>query len=115
MDRERALTLTDHNPELLAMLAQAFLSQCDGLLAGIDRAVQARDAAALKQHAHKFKGSISVFATTSAHLSALALDQFSEPPDWAELERHWRDLAAEMTRLRPELAALAPAPVLSTP
>jgi PAS domain S-box-containing protein len=114
MDRAQALLLTDNNPELLGMLAQAFLTQSVGLMASINEALQARDARALKQHAHKLKGSVSVFAASDVQASVLALNKFPEPPDWAMLDRQGRELEREIARLRPELAALTPGLVTSS-
>jgi len=110
MDRERALQLTDNNPALLGMLAQAFLAQCDGLMASIQQALQARNASALKAHAHKLKGSISVFAAAQAFAPVLALNKFPETPDWPQLDLQGQQLALEIARLKPELLALNSAP-----
>ena len=106
MDRQRSLQLTDNNPALLGMLAQAFLLQCDGMMENIRQALQSRDETALKSHAHKLKGSISVFAADSAQAVVLALNKFPSPPDWAELDQIGRKLETEIARLRPELVAL---------
>jgi len=106
MDHARALQLTDNNPELLGLLANAFLEQCDGLLTGIRQALAKRDAQALQEFAHKLKGSISVFAATSVQVPVLALNKFPVPPDWTQLNRHGRDLEREIGRLRPELEEL---------
>jgi PAS domain S-box-containing protein len=107
MNRDRALQLTDHNPVLLGMLANAFLAQCDGLMASIRQAFKSRDEAALKAHAHKLKGSISIFAAESAHTVVLALNIFPSPADWTKLDELGRQLEIEIARLRPELAALS--------
>ena len=109
MDRTRALSLTDQNPMLLGMLAQAFLGQCDGILASIKEAFHARDAKTLKSHAHKLKGSISVFAADRASSVVLALNKFPEPADWNHLDQLHQELIREMARLKPEIAALTPA------
>jgi len=106
MNRERALQLTDNNPVLLAMLAQAFLAQSDGLMESIRQALKSRDESALKSHAHKLKGSISVFAADAAHTIVLALNVFPSPPDWDKLDRLGQELEAEFIRLKPELTAL---------
>ncbi len=115
MNRERALQLTDNNPMLLGILAQTFLAQCDGLMTSIHQALQAHDEAALRAHAHKLKGSLSVFAADQAFAPVLALNKFPGPPDWAELDRLGQVLEKELTRLRPELAALTATAVASAP
>jgi CheY-like chemotaxis protein len=106
MDPAQALQLADNNPGLLRMLARAFLSQQESVLLEIRRAIARRDSPALRDQAHKLKGSVALFAAEGVWAAALALENHVAPPDWPALEHMGGRLEAEMKRLLPEISAL---------
>jgi PAS domain S-box-containing protein len=106
MDHARALMLADNNPGLLGMLAGAFLAQYKSVLGEIHQAIKERDSAGLREHAHKLKGSVAMFAPREVHASALALEKHATPADWPALERLGQQLDDELNRLLPEISAL---------
>jgi len=110
MNLARAMLLADNNPGLLAMLAGAFLAQSESVLAAIHHAIKARDSSALRDHAHKLKGSVAIFAAEGVQAAALALEKHPAPPDWPALELLGARLETEMARLQPEIAELQLAP-----
>jgi len=106
----RAMSLADNNPGLLAMLAGAFLAQSESVLTAIRLSIKARDSAALREHAHKLKGSVSIFAADGVQGAAYALEKHASPPDWPAIDQLGVQLDAEMARLVPEIAELELAP-----
>ena len=115
MDHAQALLLADNNPGLLGMLAGAFLAQHETVLLAIRTAITQRDSPALRDQAHKLKGSVAIFAADGVRAAALALEKHATPADWPALELLVGQLEAEMNRLVPEISALELAPAGAAP
>ena len=108
MDHSRALDRVDQNPTLLALLGKAFAAQSEELITGLTQAIAAHDGPALKQQAHKLKGSVGNFAADSVWAAAKALEDAASAPEWTWIEPAGARLVADIRQLRTELAELPP-------
>ena len=87
-----------------AELAGLFLAECPGLETGIREAVDARNAADLRRHAHTLKGSAGVFKAEAAVDAAQRLEKMGRDGDLDGAEEALSALARELDRLKPVLA-----------
>jgi CheY-like chemotaxis protein/HPt (histidine-containing phosphotransfer) domain-containing protein len=107
LDPDALLRSLDGNRVLLKEIAGLFVEGCPGALERIRAAVESRDARALEEAAHAFKGSISFFPAKQAFEAANLLEEIGREGDLEQADVVYARLAREVTHLAPALSALA--------
>ncbi len=102
-NRSRALEFVGGDAELLRQLMELFLQRNGELLDRVGAAVAGRDAAALHEAAHAYKGALNHFAALAARDKALALENAGRSGDLGHAEELWRQLQEESAMLQDEL------------
>jgi HPt (histidine-containing phosphotransfer) domain-containing protein len=74
IDREQLLRTFGDDPPLIAEMITMFQSSSVSLLAEIEAAATAGDAAALSRHAHSLKGTVSMYSRGPARELSLRLE-----------------------------------------
>jgi CheY-like chemotaxis protein len=111
IDEARVIERVGGDRRALASLARVFLADAPRRLAEIRRAIQSRDAPALRAAAHALKGAVSNFAAASATEAALRLQKMGEAGDLTAAKSACALLEEELDRMRQALRAMAgPAP-----
>jgi HPt (histidine-containing phosphotransfer) domain-containing protein len=100
------LRSVDGNRELLREIAGLFVDGCPGALKRMREAVVARDAQALEQAAHSFKGSLGFFYAQRASEAATALERIGREGDLQRADDAFAALERELAQLAPALSAL---------
>jgi CheY-like chemotaxis protein len=95
----------DIQPELLRKISRVFLENYPLMLSGIRDALNAGDAPALADVAHRLKGSISNFHAPSIFATAERLEMLGRKGNLTEAKATLEDLSAELERFRPLLEA----------
>jgi HPt (histidine-containing phosphotransfer) domain-containing protein len=108
-DREAALAAVDGDLELMAELAELFLSDAPGLVEEIRCSVRQGDAQALRRSAHTLKGAASNFRAQATVQAALRLECMGRDQDLADAEQALERLLHELDYLNPQLTKLAEA------
>ena len=108
-DRESALAAVDGDLELMAELAELFLSDAPGLVEEIRCSVREGDAQALRRSAHTLKGAASNFRAQATVQAALCLECMGRDEDLGDAEQALERLLHELDHLNPQLAKLAEA------
>lgn len=103
LDCEAALACLGQDHSLLRELAQLFLGEYPRLIAGIDLAIERRDAAALAKAAHRFKSSVSNFFAAGTTAALTELECLGQRGDLAGVAERREQLAGELRRLLPAL------------
>ena len=106
LDEALALSRVGGDSDLLREIVELFLADYPISLEKIRSAVEARDAAALEQHAHSLKGSVSTFGAQSAFNAALALERQGRTGDLGDVEAGLNQLEQALGALRPELESI---------
>jgi two-component system, sensor histidine kinase and response regulator len=106
LDADSLLRSLDGNRELLREIAALFVDGCPGALERVREAVVARDAQALEQAAHSFKGSLGFLYAQRASEAAAALERIGREGDLQRAEDIFATLEREVAQLAPELSAL---------
>jgi two-component system, sensor histidine kinase and response regulator len=96
---EQAAEELGGDEELLRDLAQILLDEAPRLMKGIDRAVQERDADAVRSAAHAVKGSVRPFAAPQAAEFAWRLETMGRGGDLSDAPEALRHLEDEMSRV----------------
>jgi len=107
LDADALLRSLDGNRELLSEIAGLFVEGCPGALERMRAAVASRDARALEEAAHAFKGSVGFFLAKRAFEAATALEQIGREGDLERAEVVYSRLEREVSHLGPALSALA--------
>lgn len=107
VDRATVLARVGGDVEVLREVVGLFLDNCPKLLSEIREAVARGDDKALARAAHTLKGSVSNFAAKNAFEAALKLETMGMEADLTGAEDAYAFLEAEITRLKPALAAIA--------
>jgi CheY-like chemotaxis protein len=107
LDTEALLRSVNGNRKLLWEIAGLFIDGCPGALERMRAAVVSRDARALEEEAHAFKGSVSFFLARRAVEAATELEQIGREGDLTRAEVVYTRLEREVTHLGPTLSALA--------
>ena len=105
-NREQAISALG-DAELLAEMAEIFLSEAHGLLERVQRCVADGDGTGLGQAAHQLKGAASNFYAERAVEAALRLEHMGRQNELGGSQQALATLVAEFERLRPELEKLA--------
>ena len=92
---------------LFKEVAEVFVEDCPRLMDEIRRAVEGRDATALKAAAHAIRGSVAFFTAEAALEAAARLERMGDEGDLAGLATAMQTLDAEMARLKADLLAVA--------
>ncbi len=101
-NREQATSALG-DAELLAEMAEVFLSEAYGLLGRIRRCVVDGDAAGLGRAAHQLRGAASNFYAERTVEAALRVEQMGRQNELGGSQEALSTLVAEFERLRPEL------------
>jgi two-component system, sensor histidine kinase and response regulator len=110
LDRAIALERVGGDLELLQEVARLFVDDCPSCMQSIRAAIDASDAKALERAAHNLKGAVANFGAKSSVAAALRLEQIGRTGQTDGAEQAFRELAAALERLTPELVALADGP-----
>ena len=73
-DRAEALQRLDSDETLLATVAQLFIDEHDNYCTGLERALAAGDAAALRREAHSAKSMLATFSYAAGQALAFELE-----------------------------------------
>jgi PAS domain S-box-containing protein len=106
IDEARVLERVGGDRRALAALARLFLADAPRRLGDIRRAIQSRDAPALRAAAHALKGAVSNFAAASATEAALRLQKMGEAGDLTAARSACALLEEELDRMRHALRAM---------
>jgi len=93
--------------ELLAEMAEIFLSEACGLLERVRRCVADGDGTGLSRAAHQLKGAASNFYAERTVEAALRLEQMGQQNELGGSQEALATLVAEFEHLRPELEKIA--------
>ena len=107
LDLDAALERLGGDLEVLREVAGLFLQETPGLMAAVERAVQAGNAQALARAAHSLKGSVSTFCAQEAYEAARALEMAGRNHDLSQAAPDLLRLSSAIQTLAPELSALA--------
>ena len=83
---------------LLRKMLSLFAEDSPRMLADIRRAIDERDASALKLASHALKGSVANFAAPTAVAAALALEVMAREGNLGGAERAYQELEDELAR-----------------
>ncbi|MFZ5832227.1 MAG: response regulator, partial [Planctomycetota bacterium] len=103
LDWSEALKAVGGNQRLVVVIAEAATKEAPALIPTLHAAVGSADATALKQAAHRLKGSIRYFGTTRPYELALQLERMADQGDLGPAQETVQTLAVE---LEPLVAAL---------
>jgi two-component system, sensor histidine kinase and response regulator len=106
LDESLALSRVGGDSDLLREIVELFLADYPVTLEKIRSAVSARDAAAIEQHAHSLKGSVSTFGAQNAFDAALTLERQGRTGDLSGVETGLTQLERALGALRPELETI---------
>jgi CheY-like chemotaxis protein/HPt (histidine-containing phosphotransfer) domain-containing protein len=104
IDWETALHHTAGDRKLMAKLIEVFLAESPAMLAEVQAALSARDAARFRRAGHSLKGSCGYFAAESAYYAALRVEKLGAAGDLNAADTAVRALEEEINALRPALA-----------
>jgi len=107
LDTDALLRSVNGNHKLLREIAGLFIDGCPGALERMRAAVASRDARALEEEAHAFKGSVGFFLARRACEAATELEEIGREGDLEQAEAVYTRLEREVTHLGPALSALA--------
>jgi two-component system, sensor histidine kinase and response regulator len=110
LDNDLAMASVGGDRELLREIAALFIDDCERLINEVQDAVDRRDAARLRQSAHRLKGSIGHFGAPAVMTQARRLEQMGQSGDLNHCEGALACLLRELERVRPEIAKLSLAP-----
>jgi len=103
-DEPAALSYTGGDRRLLKEVVQLFRTDYPSSLRRIDRALQARDAEALRLAAHRLKGSIATVGAPAARRVAAELEETARSQDFERARHAFGKLRHEIERLQSALA-----------
>jgi signal transduction histidine kinase/CheY-like chemotaxis protein len=103
MDWSEALRSVQGDHDLLRSIAEAFLEECPGLLARIEKAIGQADAVALRVAAHTIKGSARYFGAKPTFEQAFDLEKMAGGGKLDRAEEMAAALHVELERLIPVL------------
>jgi signal transduction histidine kinase/CheY-like chemotaxis protein len=102
-NRAQALQFVGGDSELLHDMMGLFLQRNTPLLLRVDAAIQARDAGALCEAAHAYKGAVNHFAAVGVREIALALEKAGRNNNLDGIDDLWELLLNEAASLQTEL------------
>jgi CheY-like chemotaxis protein len=102
-NQAKALQFVGGDRELLHDMTGLFLERHGLLLGRVEAAVLARDAEALCEAAHAYKGAVNHFAAPGVREIALALERAGRNGALEDIEGLWRHLESEAALLLDEL------------
>jgi signal transduction histidine kinase/CheY-like chemotaxis protein len=102
-NRTQALQFVGGDSQLLHDMIGLFLQRNTPLLLRVDAAIQARDARALCEAAHAYKGAVNHFAAVGVREIALALEKAGRNDNLDGIEELWELLLNEASSLQTEL------------
>jgi two-component system sensor histidine kinase/response regulator len=107
-DGEALLARLDGSTELCAELIETFFQESPQTLSAIKNAVEKRDAAAIAQAAHAFKGAVSNFGTNHPVFSAAeVLELRGKSGDLTDIECLFIEARNALTRLQSEMTSFS--------
>lgn len=105
-DHAGARAALGDDDELLAEMAELYLSDLPGLLDQVEAAIESRDGDAIRRSAHQLKGASSNFHARSTVEAAYRVERMGRDGDLEGVESAFAALRSEIDRLRPELEKL---------
>jgi two-component system sensor histidine kinase/response regulator len=106
IDRAAALLRVEGDEGLLADLAKLFCDESPRMLSVIQDAIKLKNADALARGAHSLKGSVATFSAQQAFDLALKLERLGRANDFADAERVFGLLSAEIEHVKIALTSL---------
>jgi HPt (histidine-containing phosphotransfer) domain-containing protein len=104
VDESVLLQVTCDCPDLAAELVETFLEELPGEWARLANAVVRRDAAGVRESAHKLAGSLGLMGARRAVQLSRVLEHMGRDGRLDDVESAWRALAACLDEVRPALA-----------
>ncbi|MFQ5742431.1 MAG: histidine kinase N-terminal 7TM domain-containing protein [Acidobacteriota bacterium] len=105
-DKDKALSGVKGKSELLGKVVGVFLDDYPGVMARLDEAIARQDSAAVRQSAHRLKGSLGAVAAKAAWEMAQRLEAMGRDEDLSEAVEAFATLQEELEQLRPALREL---------
>lgn len=106
VDVDALMARLEGDRELLAELVALYLEDEASQVSQLERAVESRDAEALRTAAHALKGVVANFSAPRAQAAAFALEVTGRHGDLSAAPALLIALRAELSRVREELTAL---------
>jgi len=107
LNRDELFARVDDDLELLGELIEIFLEDYPDLLAEIEAAVIAKDAAKLRHAAHTLKGSVGNFCTTGAFEASNKMEISGANEDFSTVQGDYQTLLKEMENVKNALQLLS--------
>jgi len=107
IDWEGALERANGNARIRASLVEVFLKESPELLKALRDALGAKDAAALRRHAHTLKSSLDLFGAAAARTTAERIEELSGNGSIEEVPPLATELEARVAAVSRELKARA--------
>jgi HPt (histidine-containing phosphotransfer) domain-containing protein len=98
------------NREVLQGLIKVFYQDCNALMSGMNRGIQANDAVAVRSAAHTIKGMVAFFEANAATELAAKLEQAGMREELSGTHQIFSALARELTAIEGALSKYAAAP-----
>ena len=98
-----ALEAVDGDVELLKVVIDAFLGECDELMSNLAAAIEQEDLPTLRRVAHTIKGATRIFAVSTIHELAAFMEQRAAEDEPADFEQMFGELSIAIDTLRREL------------
>ncbi len=105
-DLKGALANVGGRSELLKMIANLFLHECQSQMEEIHQAVTNKNASQLRLAAHKFKGSAAQISASTVQTAAFSLEIMAKNRDLANVDAEWDVLVREVHRLEEVLTRI---------
>ncbi len=103
LDWDRAVEQLGGSEATMAAVAKVFLDELPKITEGIENAIAAADANALREVAHRFKGAASALGAESIAELARALELAGARAELEDVPKVWHQLKALISRLESEL------------
>src|SRR5437588_12265214 len=107
LDLDAALERLGGDLHVLREVAGLFLEESPRMMAAVEQAFHAGDAAALAKAAHSLKGCVSTFCAWQAYEAAGALEIAGRSENLSQAARDLVRLSSPLQALPPELSTLA--------
>lgn len=107
IDIQSALARVEQDQRLLQSMAQMMLETWDARVDAIERAGQSKDPKGVAHSAHQLKGGLAIFGAAQAVNAAAAVEFAGREQNLAPLPEKMCALWGALSRLKPELEAIA--------
>ena len=106
VDEAALLARVEGDTQLLREIVSLFMAECPKMIDQARKALMDRDAKALERASHALKGTIGNFAAEHAYEAAQKLEMLARAGEWVGADVMFRDLEAQVERLKSVLTTL---------